>query len=219
MNVLRAAVAVALAGGALAAAASPAAANRGFDYFTTLSSGTCEVTTGEWIVDWAVSNHSTREATLTDVEFSPTPAALPRTVAGGATVHAVQRIPGTGTMGSLTYTATWSGGGSSLNNWYFKPRTQCLKTTTAEAAQSWAVNDEAGAYRGSITGEPGLANVCDPLADGVQVSVEAQLSDGSTVKRIAPLGGCTPFKPFNGATVTAVRGFAGTYANSWHPVS
>jgi hypothetical protein len=91
------------------------------------------------------------------------------------------------------------------------------RATTPSAG--WSVTDANGTYRGSVTADPYTSNVCDTLADGVTVSVEAQLSDGTTVKRIAPLGGCTAFQPFNGATITAVRGFANDFANEWHPVA
>jgi hypothetical protein len=92
-------------------------------------------------------------------------------------------------------------------------------TALARPSAGWSVTDANGTYRGSVTADPHLSNVCDTLADGVTVSVETKLSDGSTVTRIAPLGGCTPFQPFNGATITAVRGLANGFANPWHSVA
>ena len=216
-HVIRTAAATALVGGALAFAAAPASAATDVKYVDTSASGTCDAATGEWIVDWTVTNLSADAATLSNVVFAPATGTLPAAVAGNGTVHATTRVPGTGTMGSLTYTATWADGTSQPASWDFKPWGQCLKAKAAPG--SWAVTDADGTDRGSISGAPDIANVCDVLADGVSVTVEAQLSDGTTVKRIAPLGGCTPFKPFNGATITAVRGFANGFANDWHSVA
>jgi hypothetical protein len=219
-NVVRATAAAALAGAALVLATAPASAASDAKYVDTSASGTCDTATGEWIVDWQVTNLSAGAATLTNVVFAPTAGTLPGTVAGKGTVHATTRVPGNGTMGSLNYTATWSDGSAQPASWYFKPFTPCTKAApTAKAPAGWSVTDANGTYRGSVTADPHLSNVCDTLADGVTVSAEAKLSDGSTVKRIAPLGGCTPFQPFNGATITAVRGFANDFANAWHPVA
>jgi hypothetical protein len=82
---------------------------------------------------------------------------------------------------------------------------------------SASVVDAAGTVRGSLSATPDLVNVCDWNADGVTVSIEYLFSDGTTSRRIAPLGGCTPAQP-GGLQFVAVRGFAGTFANPWRPV-
>jgi hypothetical protein len=82
----------------------------------------------------------------------------------------------------------------------------------ATATASFAVVDAGGAPRGTVTADSGLVNVCDWQADGVQVSVEYALADGTTNRRIAPVGGCTPAFA---SGITAVRGFAGDFANDW----
>jgi hypothetical protein len=210
-HVIRAAAAIAIAGGVVAAAAAPAAAN--ISYFTTAASGVCDSATGEWVVDWALSNQSNETATLSAVDFAPAPGTLPETVAGNTTVHGTTRVPGDGTQGSLNYTSSWADGTHAANTWYFRPWTQCVRTVPDKG---WSVSDTAGTLRGGISATPTLSNVCDQQADGVQVSIEILLTDGSTVTRIAPVGGCTPFLPFNGSKIRAVRGFADGFANDWH---
>jgi hypothetical protein len=207
-----------LTGAGLALAAGPATAEAP-KYFTTHSSGTCD-TAGEWIVDWKINNGSGAVANLTGVVAQPTTSpitGIPATVEGGASVHAGQRISGSGGQtASLTYTATWADGTSTLDTWYFRPATLCTKVLPA--TYSGPVVDAAGVTRGSIRGEADFINVCDMLADDVAVTVEARLSDGSGLKRIAPLGGCTPAFT-GGLKVTAVRGFANDYANPWHEIA
>lgn len=90
-------------------------------------------------------------------------------------------------------------------------------TAADTASTGITVVDADGTTRGSVTADPSLVNVCDWLADGVEVSVEYLFSDGQFSKRIAPLGGCTPAQAF-GSPIVAVRGFAGGFANPWHPV-
>jgi hypothetical protein len=87
-----------------------------------------------------------------------------------------------------------------------------------DAAADGSVKDAAGTYRGSVTASPSLVNVCDNNADGVTVSVEYLFADGTSGKRIAPLGGCTPAQGLS-SPIVAVRGFADTYANAWQPVA
>lgn len=86
----------------------------------------------------------------------------------------------------------------------------------AGAAVAIPVLDADGVQRGSITADPGLVNVCDWQADGVQVAVEYAYGDGETDRRIAPLGGCTPAFAAN---ITSVRGWADDFAGEWVPVS
>jgi hypothetical protein len=78
--------------------------------------------------------------------------------------------------------------------------------------------DAAGVNRGGFTATPDLVNVCDWNADGVTVSVEYLFANGTSGKRIAPLGGCTPAQA-QGSPIVAARGFAGSFANPWQPVA
>jgi hypothetical protein len=91
-----------------------------------------------------------------------------------------------------------------------------LFAAPASASVSFPVLDADGAYRGSITADTGLVNVCDFEADGVQVAVEYAYGQNEIGRRIAPLGGCTPAFA---SGITAVRGWAGDFAGEWISVS
>jgi hypothetical protein len=89
----------------------------------------------------------------------------------------------------------------------------------AAATTSFAVVDADGVTRGSVTADPNLVNVCDLLADGVQVAVDFTFADGTSSRRIAPLGGCNSAFPFGGSPIASVRGVAGDFAGEWVTVS
>ncbi|GIF08187.1 hypothetical protein Asi03nite_57250 [Actinoplanes siamensis] len=92
---------------ALAASAAGAAAPRTFG---TTVSGTCDTATGEWIADWAITNQSDTGALLIVTGSTPSDHrinSLP-SVAGGATEHALQRIPGDSAGAHLQYIAVWT---------------------------------------------------------------------------------------------------------------
>jgi phosphodiesterase/alkaline phosphatase D-like protein len=89
----------------------------------------------------------------------------------------------------------------------------------AAATTSFAVVDADGVSRGSVSAEPNLVTVCDRLADGVQVAVDFTFADGTSSRRIAPLGGCNSAFPFGGSPIVSVRGVADTFAGEWVAVS
>jgi hypothetical protein len=121
-----------LAAGAALVPAAPATAGQ-YHYFLTYAFGTCDTTTGQWEVDWQLVNQSDEPATVTEVAAAPAERpieALPTSVDGGATAHATQRLPGTpGITSSLIYTTRWADGTTTMNNWAFRPRTLCTKST------------------------------------------------------------------------------------------
>ncbi|MEV4640158.1 hypothetical protein AB0J80_22700 [Actinoplanes sp. NPDC049548] len=104
--VLGAVTALSAAATAQAAPAQAAAART----FTTEVSGTCDTGTGEWVVDWAITNQSDTTALLILMQSTPAEAALTSLPSpqGGATAHAIQRIPGDSAGAHLTYIAVWT---------------------------------------------------------------------------------------------------------------
>jgi hypothetical protein len=103
--------------------------------FATEVSGTCDTTTGEWVVDWAITNQSDTSALLILMESTPAAAALTSLPwpQGGATEHAVQRIPGDSGGASLVYIAVWTDfpGGSFRSATAFTPPTTCAQIPVA----------------------------------------------------------------------------------------
>ena len=97
--------------------------------FATEVSGICDTATGEWVVDWAITNQSDTGALLILMESTPAASALgslpwPQ---GGATEHAIQRIAGDSTSATLVYIAVWTDfpGGSFRSATTFTPPTTC----------------------------------------------------------------------------------------------
>ncbi|WP_412734735.1 hypothetical protein [Krasilnikovia sp. MM14-A1259] len=126
---MRSRIVAAVAVGALAvlpAAPALAATSR---TFATSVSAVCDTSTAEWIVDWAITNQSDTTALLIVVESTPTASrleSLPAT-AGGATTHAIQRIPGDSPGARLSYIAVWTDypGGSYMSTTEFTAPGPC----------------------------------------------------------------------------------------------
>ena len=108
----------------------PAAAGE-YRYFSTYAFGSCDRSTGEWVIDWQLINQSDEVAAITAISATPAEwpiTGLPESVDAGATAHATQRLAGTpGLTSNLVYTSRWADGTSSFNNWSFRPRTVCTK--------------------------------------------------------------------------------------------
>lgn len=103
-------LAAAALGAAAALSATPAMADAPRTFATTVS-GTCDTAAGEWVLDWAITNQSDTSALLILRESTPAEArleTLPSSVQGGATAHAIQRIPGDSAAARLTYIAVWT---------------------------------------------------------------------------------------------------------------
>lgn len=103
--------------------------------FATAVSGTCDTATGEWVVDWAITNQSDTAALLILVDSTPAESrltSLPWPQAG-ATEHAVQRIPGDSADAHLDYIAVWTDfpGGSFRSTADFTPATTCEQAELA----------------------------------------------------------------------------------------
>jgi hypothetical protein len=130
MSVGRSALIAAVAGGALFATGTPAVADAP-NMFTSYAFGTCDTTTGNWIVDWQLGNESDQTATLLNLAVSPREypiEGLPATIAPRTTVHATQHLVGTpGLTSTLTGTIQWTDGETRTLNWSFRPRTVCNK--------------------------------------------------------------------------------------------
>lgn len=122
-------IAAALVGAVTALSAAPAAHAAAPRTFATEASGTCDTTTGEWVVDWAITNQSDTAALLILMESTPAEAALTSLPwpQGGATEHAIQRIPGASAGAHLTYIAVWTDfpGGSFRSSTDFTPASVC----------------------------------------------------------------------------------------------
>jgi hypothetical protein len=123
-------IAIALLGGALTAsigtavAAEPGSATSSVRYISVSSAGSCDTTTGEWVVTWSMRNDFNQAATVSDVTALPTPVTgMPDSIEAGHTATATQRIPGNSNA-ALTFTATWADGQTSLVQWEFRPRHQ-----------------------------------------------------------------------------------------------
>jgi hypothetical protein len=103
--------------------------------FATEVSGACDTTTGEWVVDWAITNQSDTNALLILMESTPAASALASLPwpQGGATEHAIQRIPGDSTSASLVYIAVWTDfpGGSYRSATSFAPPAVCEQAPVA----------------------------------------------------------------------------------------
>jgi hypothetical protein len=129
-RILTAAVVGALT--ALTATPALAAAPR---TFATSVSATCDSTTGEWAVDWAITNQSDTNALLILMESTPAGSALTSLPwpQGGATEHAIQRIPGDSTGAHLVYIAVWTDfpGGSFRSETDYTPPTTCEISATS----------------------------------------------------------------------------------------
>ncbi|MDT5029872.1 MAG: hypothetical protein QOC94_43 [Actinoplanes sp.] len=97
--------------------------------FTTAVSGTCDTATGEWVVDWAITNQSDASALLILMGSTPADSGLTSlpSAQGGATEHAIQRIPGDSASASLDYIAVWTDfpGGSFHSVTDFTPPAVC----------------------------------------------------------------------------------------------
>ena len=97
--------------------------------FQTTVSGTCDTAAGQWVLDWAITNESDTSALLILTESTPSEAALTSLPwpAGGATEHAIQRIPGDSPSARLTYIAVWTDfpGGSFRSATSFTPPAAC----------------------------------------------------------------------------------------------
>lgn len=102
-------VTAAAVGAVMALPATPALAAAPRTFATSVA-GTCDTATGEWVLDWSITNQSDTSALLIVVESTPAASRvgpLPATPAG-ATTHAVQRIPGDSPGARLTYIAVWT---------------------------------------------------------------------------------------------------------------
>ncbi|MDT4991506.1 MAG: hypothetical protein QOH97_1398 [Actinoplanes sp.] len=128
IRIIAAAIGTLTALTAVTALATPAQADAPRT-FTTAASGTCDTATGEWVVDWAITNQSDASTLLILMESTPADSGLtslpsPR---GGATEHAIQRIPGDSAGAHLDYIAVWTDflGGSFRSITAFTPPTTC----------------------------------------------------------------------------------------------
>jgi uncharacterized membrane protein len=92
-----------------------------------------------------------------------------------------------------------------------------VSAAPASAATGHTIVDAGGVVRGGYTVDAQLINLCDWSADGVTLSVEFTFANGTSAKRIAPLGGCTSAFGWAGPIVAA-RGFANDFANAWQRV-
>ena len=104
-------IAAAALGLTAALSATPAMAADAPRTFATTVSGTCDTAAGEWVLDWAITNQSDTSALLILRESTPAEGrleSLPSSVQGGATAHAIQRIPGDSASARLTYIAVWT---------------------------------------------------------------------------------------------------------------
>jgi len=155
---VRTLAAAALAAGAVTATAGAAHAAQAFPHVTIHASGACDTTTGEWVVDWSISNAAQATATLTDVVSAPasSPATgVPATVAAGSTEHATQRIPGTGGQtASLSLTATWPDGATYAASWQFRPPAPCTPAAIAGPAAGPADPADPAATTATATAGP-----------------------------------------------------------------
>ncbi len=122
-------IAAAVLGAATALMATPALAAAAPRTFSTAVSGSCDTATGEWVVDWAITNQSDTSALLILTESTPAGSGLTSLPSpqGGATEHAIQRIPGASTSAELVYIAVWTDfpGGSFRSVTDFTPTTTC----------------------------------------------------------------------------------------------
>ena len=121
-------IVAAVLGALTALVATPALADAPRTFSTSVS-GTCDTATGEWVVDWAITNQSDTSALLILTESTPAGSgltSLPRPQ-GGATEHAIQRIPGDSASADLVYIAVWTDfpGGSYRSATNFTPSTTC----------------------------------------------------------------------------------------------
>jgi hypothetical protein len=127
-------IAAAVLGAVTALSATPAlaATPRAFD---TTVSGTCDTATGEWVVDWAITNQSDTNALLILMESTPVQSRLTSLPwsQGGATEHAIQRIPGDSAGAHLVYIAVWTDfpGGSFRSSGDFTPSAPCVQAPAA----------------------------------------------------------------------------------------
>ncbi|WP_412741575.1 hypothetical protein [Krasilnikovia sp. MM14-A1004] len=122
-------IAAAAALGALAAVPAAPALAAAPRTFATSVSGACDTVTGEWVVDWAITNQSDTSALLIVVESTPPGSRLSSLPApqGGATTHAIQRIPGDSPGARLSYIAVWTDypGGSYMSTTDFTAPGPC----------------------------------------------------------------------------------------------
>ena len=195
-----------------------------FPHVTIHAAGTCDSTTGDWVVDWSITNAADAPATLGDVVSTPaaSPATgVPATVPAAATAHATQRVPGSGGQtAALSLTATWPDGTTYAASWQFRPPAPCTRDRAAVETGPWPIVDEAGTQRSTLTFNPetGYAMACygGPAED---VAIEVEYTSGATARRIIPQFGCNVAGPY-GSTgdVVMVRGLVGDFANPWHRV-
>jgi hypothetical protein len=120
-------LALVLAGGAVAAAASPASASEPPRVIDVQASGTCDTTAGQWVVTWTLNNPFTQSAAIGNVQASPAVTGLPATIAAGTTATATSRV-NNGSLGTLNFDATWADGAVTGVNWQFQPWTPCTKS-------------------------------------------------------------------------------------------
>jgi hypothetical protein len=222
MKVRKSAIAIAAAAlisGGIVATAATASADE-FKFTAAHSSGTCDTATGEWVVDWQVTNNASLDATLSDVESVPADspiADLPSAIAANATVHGTQRLAGTGSSARISYKATWTDGASLVNNWDFRPVTPCTKLTYKA---SWPILDAAGNQRSTMSynseGQTLMACYGGPAGD---IIIEARTGSGQVLQRAVPEFGCAVAIPYAGTgRFLSVRAVVGDFANEWHDV-
>ena len=102
-------IAAAVLGAVTALTATPALAATPRTFATEVT-GSCDTATGEWVVDWAITNQSDTNALLILMQSTPAAAALTSLPwpQAGATEHAIQRIPGDSASADLVYIAVWT---------------------------------------------------------------------------------------------------------------
>jgi hypothetical protein len=106
----------------------------------THAEGSCDSSTGEWVIDWSIQNTADESAVVSDVVSTPATSpvqGMPTVLPASATVHAGQRIAGSGGQtATLSFTANWSDGTATGSSWQFRPFSPCFKTAAVQAFRS-----------------------------------------------------------------------------------
>jgi hypothetical protein len=101
----------------------------------THADGSCDSSTGEWVIDWSIQNTANEDAVVSNVSSTPIGSPvqdMPTVVPALSTVHAGQRIAGSGGQtAALSFSANWSDGTATGSSWQFRPFSPCLETASS----------------------------------------------------------------------------------------
>jgi hypothetical protein len=98
-------------------------------FFTVWANGNCDQATGDWVILWHLTNRSDKLATISDAVAQPADPSFvaPEQATPNVPVYAMQRMPGSTPVATLSFNATWHDGTTTPQSSAFDPIGTCEK--------------------------------------------------------------------------------------------